>query len=240
MHWFFTPWGAVLTIICVVHFIRRRPNTVWLWVILGLGWIGASAYILIEIVPDLGLDRPFRSYFVLRKRIELLDREVQQNPSAGNYEDLGLALLDDQQYARARECYEKAITPRTTHIDPYYRRALCEIALHDMPGALADLERVIQKEPAYDFQRAPGLLAHVYDALGRDEEAAALFTSTLEHTTLSETQSNYAAFLLKVGRKQEAKDWAQKVLDKRSSMAAYMRRRDSEWFGKAKGILKKV
>ena len=33
-----------------------------------------------------------------------------QNPAAGNYEELGDLYLDEGKYAKARECYDKAIT----------------------------------------------------------------------------------------------------------------------------------
>jgi hypothetical protein len=37
----FFPWGVILQAIAIVHFIRRRPDGYWLWVILALGPIGA-------------------------------------------------------------------------------------------------------------------------------------------------------------------------------------------------------
>ena len=239
---FFTWWGALLTLICLVHYARRRQSTqnYWLWLILMGGWIGALAYIFVEIVPDLGWDQPFRSYFVHRKKIEQMEAAVHDNPSPGNYEELGMALLDDKQYARARECYDKAITPRTNHTDVFYRRALCALAMNDHAIALPDLERVVQSEPAYDFQRAPGLLANVYAELGQNDKADALFTKTLQSSTLSETQCNYAAFLLKQQRRDEAKQWASEVTHKKKSLPNYNRRLDNKWISKANGILKEI
>ena len=52
-----------------------------------------------------------------------------------------------------------------------YRRALCAIQLGDIPAALPDLERVVHEDPAHDFHRAEGLLAHAYAHTGQKEKS---------------------------------------------------------------------
>jgi hypothetical protein len=42
------------------------------------------------------------------------------------------------------------------------------------------------------------------------------------------------------GRNAEAREWAQKVLDKKNSMPGYQKRRERPWFRKAKEVLKRV
>jgi len=54
---FLFPWNLVLVAIAIVHFIRRRPDTYWLWIILIGGGLGAIVYIAVEVLPDLGLLR---------------------------------------------------------------------------------------------------------------------------------------------------------------------------------------
>ena len=96
-------------------------------------------------------------------------RAVLDNPSIGNYEELGDLYLDDQQFARARECFDRVIA-KSGSINPFYRRALCELALDDFAAAVADLELVITRDPKYDFQRAAGLLAHALAKIGQTRE----------------------------------------------------------------------
>src|SRR5580698_9584221 len=91
----FHPWELLLTVLAVVHFIRRRPDTFWIWVILLLPPIGAIVYLFVEAVPDMGLLRGQMKMFPRRKRIRQLERVVYDNPSAGNYEELGDLLMDD-------------------------------------------------------------------------------------------------------------------------------------------------
>jgi hypothetical protein len=131
----FFQWGILLQVLAVLHFLRRRPDTFWLWIIIFFGPLGAFIYILMEVVPDLGLIRQSFEGFGRRKRIKDLEALVQQNPAAGNYEELGDLYLDEGKYAKARECYDKAITPRTMHADPFYRRGVAAIQMGDFSAA---------------------------------------------------------------------------------------------------------
>ena len=233
------PYGIVLQALAILHFVRRRPETYWLWIILMFGGVGALIYIAVEVIPDAGLLRGSFQVFPRRKRIKQLEGLVLDNPSVGNYEELGDLYLDDAQFARARECFDKVLA-KTESTDPFYRRALCEIGLNDFAAAASDLERVIAREPKYDYQRAAGLLAHALAKTNQRDKANALFAETLQTSTLSETQYNYACFLAAEGRKDEAREWAERILRKKATMPDYIRRRERPWFRKAKALLKRL
>src|ERR1700692_2977316 len=108
----FSWWGILLQAFAIIHFIRRRPETFWLWIILVGGWLGALVYIAVEAIPDAGLLRQSFKVFPRRKRIRELESAILDNPSAGNYEELADLYLEERNYARARQCYEKAISSR--------------------------------------------------------------------------------------------------------------------------------
>jgi hypothetical protein len=235
----FSWWAIALRVIAIVHFIRRRPNFFWLWIIL-FHWVGALVYILVEVIPDVGLLRTSFQVFPRRRRIGELNRVVLDNPAAGNYEELGLLYLDDGDFARARAAYDKAISSRTDHPDPFYRRGIAEVELGDFAAAVPDLERAVTSDPAYDFHRAKGLLAYAYAQTGESEKADALFQQATRISTISETYYNYALFLQSQGRTAEAREWAQKILDKKPTMPGYLRRRERPWFRKANALLARL
>ena len=162
----FYPYGFLLQAIAILHFVRRRPDTYWLWIILMGGALGALVYIAIEVVPDAGLLRGAFQVFPRRKRIKELEAAILDNPSVGNYEELGDLYLDDLQFARGRECYDRVLA-RSDSIDALYRRGLCEIALDDYTAAATDLQHVTERDPKYDYQRAAGLHAHALAKIGR-------------------------------------------------------------------------
>jgi hypothetical protein len=230
-------WTYILQAIAIVHFIRRRPNTFWLWIIIMGGGLGAIVYIIMEVLPDAVLLKGTLQFFTRRQRISALEGLVQQNPSAGNYEELADLYLEDKKYRRALECYNRAISSRTDHPDPFYRRAVCHMELGAFAEAIPDLERVVTADPKYDFYRAPGLLAHAYAKTGQPERAAALFEQALQTSTLSETMHNYGQLLLARGDKAGARQWAERILSKRAAMPVYLKRRERPWFRKAQSLL---
>ncbi|HWY22440.1 MAG TPA: tetratricopeptide repeat protein [Candidatus Acidoferrum sp.] len=232
----FSWWGILLRVVAIVHFVRRRPDFFWLWIIL-FHWVGALVYIVVEVVPDAGLLRTQFQVFPRRRRIHELERAILDNPSAGNYEELGLLYLDNGDYARARASYDKAIASRTDSVDAFYRRGVAEVELGDFAAAVPDLERAVAADANYDFHRAKGLLAHAYAQTGQAEKAEALFQQATRISTSSETYYNYAVLLQAQGRVEEARQWAQKILDQRRTMPGYQRRRERVWFRKAYALL---
>jgi hypothetical protein len=158
----FYPWGLLLQGLAIVHFIRRRPDTYWIFIILFLGPVGALIYIFAEALPDLGLLRQSFKTFPRRKRIAQLELEIRDNPSSGNYEELGDVYMDEGKLQLARTAYDKAIAARSNTLDCFYRRGVCALLLGDAAAALPDLEMTIQKDADHDFYRAAGLLAHAY------------------------------------------------------------------------------
>jgi hypothetical protein len=200
------PWGIALQALAIVHFVRRRPETFWLWIILFFGPLGALVYIFVEVLPDATLLRGSFEAFPRRRRIRQLERLILDNPSSGNLEELADLYLDDG----------------------------------DMEAAVTDLSRVVTHDPKYDFHRAAGLLAHACGRLGHHEEAEAWFKQATALSTASELAIHYAEFLEQARRPAEAREWAQRVLDKKATMPSYLRRRERPWFRRAKAVLKRA
>jgi hypothetical protein len=235
----FSWWSIALKAVAIIHFIRRRPNFFWLWVIL-FHWVGALVYIAVEVIPDAGLLRQSVKVFPRRRRIRELQAAIIDNPSAGNYEELGELFLEDGKFAQARESYDHSISSRTDSPDPFYRRGIAAMCMGDFAAALPDFERVVSKDPKYDFQRAAGLLAHTYANTGHPDKADAIFQEALKTSVASETYYNYATFLQAQNRKEEARDYAQRILAKRPAMPGYQRRRERPWFRRANSLLKQL
>ncbi|HWW61898.1 MAG TPA: hypothetical protein VN181_11065, partial [Thermoanaerobaculia bacterium] len=141
----FFGFGLILQIAAIVHWSRRRPATYWLWIIIMFGGLGALAYFLVE-----GDFREVTHTFKgpgRRKRIRLLQVLVIDNPSAGNYEELGELLLEERRWREARDAYDHALAARTDSIDPFYKRAIAASELGDAESAIRDLEHVVRVEP---------------------------------------------------------------------------------------------
>ena len=237
----FYPWGFILQLLALVHFFRRRPDGYWFFVILFFGALGSLIYFIAEVVPDFDLLRASFRRAARRRRVKELEAIVEENSAVGNLEELADLSFDEGQFARARELYDKLLTTsRPSSVDPFYKRGLSALALGDAPAAVADLEKVVAEEPKYDFYRATGMLASAYALAGRPEQADAQFQTATSISTLSETYFNYASFLADQKRTEEARHWAQRILDKKKTMPRFAQRRERPWFQKAKALLKKI
>lgn len=236
----FFPWGLVLEALAIIHFLRRRPDTWWIFVIIFLGPLGALIYLVVEGIPDLGLVGDSFRGFSRRSRIREIERVARVNPAVGNIEELGDLYMDEGRLPQARAAFGKAISAGSTTLDPFYRRGVCAVLLGDAAAAIPDLERVVARERDYDFYRAPGLLAQAYAMTNQREKAETLFRQATERSTLSETYINFSDLLASEGRTGEAREWARKVLEKAPAMPSYQRRRERPWFREAKKRLRRL
>lgn len=236
----FYPWGFLAQILAIVHFVRRRPDTYWIYIILFGGILGASAYIVVEVLPDLGLLRGVFQGFGRKSRIKTVETQILDNPSAANFEELGELYKDQKEYAKAREAFSNAITARGDSVYTFYYRAQCSLGLGELGAAIPDLERVVASDAKFDYYRAAGLLANAYARTGNLDRAAQLFADVTQISTTPETLYNYASFLRMQGRRDEAREWAQKLLAKKRTLPRYMQRIERPWFRKGKDLLKEL
>jgi hypothetical protein len=232
----FYPWGIFVQIAALVHFFRRRPDGYWFYIIIFGGGVGAAAYLIVEAIPDLGLLRGVFQGFGRRNRIKILETQILDNPSPGNYEELGELLLEQKQFAKGREAFNQAISARADSPHAFYHRAQCSLGLGDFAAAIPDLERVVAKDAKFDYYRAAGLLADAYARTGRLDLAAPLFANVTQFSTTPETLYNYANFLKLENRHAEAREWTQKLLAKKRTLPRYMQRVERPWFRKAKSL----
>jgi len=236
----FYPWGFLVQIIAILHFFRRRPEGYWFYIIFFGGFLGAGVYIVAEMLPDLGLLRGVLQGFGRRSRIQTLQTQILDNPSAANYEELGELCLEQKQYAKAREAFDKAIAARSDSIYTFYYRAKSYLGLGHLAEAIPDLEHVVAKDIKFDYYRAASLLSDAYARTGQPERAAPLFAEVVQYSTTPETLYNYAHFLKLQNRNSEAREWTQKLLAKKRTLPRYMQRLERPWFRKGKALLKEL
>src|SRR5260221_13199149 len=89
MSYLLYPWGFLLQGIAIVHFIRRRPDNYWIFVIIFLGPLGAIIYRAAEALPDIGLPGQSFKIFPRLRRIRELATAIGGNSPAASHEELG-------------------------------------------------------------------------------------------------------------------------------------------------------
>jgi hypothetical protein len=234
------PWGFVVQGVALWHFVKRRPEGYWLWIIIFGGVLGAGVYVVVEMIPDLGLLRGTFQGFGRRSRIQALEIQILDNPSVGNLEELAELYFEQKNYAKARELLDRAISTRSDSPHAFYLRAKAALGLGDYAAAIPDLVYVVSKDLKFDYHRATGLLGDAYARTGDLEKAAIYFAPAAQFSTTPETLYNYANYLRLAGKKEEARDWAQKLAAKKKSLPRYMQRLERPWFRKGKALQKEL
>lgn len=236
----FYPWGFIVQILAILHFVKRRPEGYWFFVIFFGGFLGAGVYLVVEALPDLGLLRGVFQGFGRRSRIQIVETQILDIPSAANYEELGELYKDQKEFAKAREAFTNAIAARSDSVYTFYYRGQASLGMGDFAAAIPDLEHVVGSDAKFDYYRAAGLLADAYARTGELERAEQLYASVTQFSTTTETLYNYAYFLKLQGRREDAKEWAQKLLSKKRTLPRYMQRYERPWFRKGKSLLNEL
>ena len=200
--------------------------------------VGALVYIVVEVIPDAGLLRGSFQVFPRRRRIHELERIVIDNPSAGNYEELGLLYLDDGNFAQGAGLLRQGdfVEDRSSPIrftGAAWRRSnwgTLPLRCRTWSAPSRPIRTTTSIAPR-DCWPGPTRRPR------QSDKADAMFREATRISTISETYYHYALFLQSQGRIVEAREWAQKILDKKPTMPGYLRRRERPWFRKASALL---
>ena len=139
----FYPYGIVLQAIAIVHFIRRRPDAYWLWIILLGGGLGSLVYIVVEMVPDARLLHGAFQVFPRRKRIKQLE-------AAGLIQGYA-AIVDPKRAGQAIQAIVQIkLAQHSDEIVERFRRTLIDrpevLACYTMTGEMDFLLHVIVRD----------------------------------------------------------------------------------------------
>lgn len=236
----FYPWGLILQGIALWHFVKRRPESYWLWIIIVGGLLGAGVYFFVEVIPDLGLLRGSLQGFGRKSRIKALEAQIEDNPSAGNLEELADLYFENKDYAKARAALDRAIASRSDSLHAFYARAKSALAMGDYAAAIPDLEYVVGKDVKFDYYRATALLGDACARTGDLARAEYYFAPAAQYSTTPETLFNYANYLKLAGKKNEAQEWTAKLAAKKRTLPRYMQRVERPWFRKGKALAKEL
>jgi len=200
-----------LQIYCVVDVIRRGRNTIWIMALVFLPVASALAYFIVEILPTLQHNRHVRA--ARQTVVEKLDpeRELRAAQQALDVADtmanrlrVADALTELGRHSAALPLYQRGAGPR-----PDFRtgeKLARSLFLNDRPDeALSVLDALPNVTAQSDQDRAKLLRGRILEEMGRSDEALALYGDVMDRMAGDEARCRYAALLLKVGRRGEAR-----------------------------------
>lgn len=107
----------LLDVICIGHAAWKRQPALWFFVIIALPFVGATMYLLTELLPRARANPAVRQATADLGRAVNPDKEIraarealEELDTAENRKRLADALVARDRYAEAREIYESALT----------------------------------------------------------------------------------------------------------------------------------
>jgi len=220
-----------LQVYCIVDVIRRGRSSLWIMALIFLPIASAVAYFIVEILPGLQGNRHVR--VARQKVIEKLDpeRELRSAQQALDVADtmanrlrVADALTALGRHSEALPFYQRGAGPR-----PDFRtgeKLARSLFLNDKPEeALSMIDSLPKVTAQSERDRATLLRARILEELGRNEEALKAYGEVVERVPGDEARCRYAALLLKVGRKEDARrlledvEHRMKYLDRHTRMS---------------------
>ena len=217
-----------IQVMLIIDVIRNGRNQTWIYVLMFLPGPGTVAYLLMEVYPRFYGNRHVRT--VRAKAVHALnpEREVRAARDALDLADtaanrirLANAMTALGRHAEALPLLREAVERGPLDMRTGEKLARAEYETGDAAGALATLDANPPPSAQSDRDRQLLLRAKILEALGRKEEALALYADLVTRLPGEEGRCRYAALLLDQG-------WDKKALTVLEEVESRMKRLDRQ------------
>ena len=155
------PWGLLLQVFAIIHFIRRRPDMFldFHHSLFSDRWVRWST-LLSRCFPTRDCSgSPLRYFHAASASARLRPRSATIH-QRGTTRNSVISIWRTASSSWREPPSTKPLPLVQTHSIPFIGVGVCAILLGDAAAAIPDLERAVREDPDYDFYRAAGLLAH--------------------------------------------------------------------------------
>lgn len=196
-----------IQVMLVIDVIRNGRNQLWIMALMFLPGPSTIAYLVIEVYPRLQGNRHVRT--VQAKAVAKLDPEREVRcardvldlaDTAANRIRLGDALVALERHGEALTLYREAVRRGPMDMRTGEKIARAEFETGAVAEALGTLDANPPASSQGDKDRQKLLRARIVEALGRKDEARALYADVVTRLPGEEARCRYAALLLAEGR----------------------------------------
>lgn len=226
----------------VIHVLKTGRDTKWIWLLIMLPGVGALAYCLLELAPDLlstrqGRGASKRVMKTLNPNKELNDASLEYERSAtvSNSTRLAAECLSKDRFDEAAELYRSCLTGMN-EFDPdiLFGLAQSEYGLENHAGVKSILDTLIEKNPDYKNQDAHLLYAMNLQQLGDVAKALEEYEVLSSYYAGPEPTYRYAMLLKQQGEHAKAQELFQSILRQVELSPKHYRTMHKEWIVLAK------
>lgn len=239
---------AIVQIALIVHVMRTGRATYWIFILLFMPGIGAAAYFIVELLPDLSNNFAARRAMrnvrnTLNPGGELRRRELEHRLSGSVDATRRLAseLIEQRRFTEAVEHYRAALTGLYEH-DPDLMLGLAQAEFLDGNAAACKETLGSLREHNPDYRSSEGhlLYARALQECNELQAAEQEFAAVAAYYSGAEARVRYAQMLEKVGKIAEARDEYADMLSAAELAPRHFRKAQKAWLVEAKSALARL
>lgn len=235
---------ALIDVSCIVHIRQTGRPDYWMWVVLMLPGVGALAYVLYEVLPNMGSSRTVKRMIKrIQPTAEMQSRlaEVEACGSMANKVALADECISTGQFDSAINLYAGCKTGIYEH-DSTLLYGLGEANFHkgDYPEARRWFEDLISREAFFKAGEARLLYARTLEALEDNETALTQYELLTQQYAGEEPRVRMAGLLVRMGRGEAARRAYETVIKNTDRAPRHVQRMQKDWIEQARAGLKEL
>ncbi|WP_276481628.1 PLDc N-terminal domain-containing protein [Paraflavitalea pollutisoli] len=234
--------GAI-QVICVIHCIRKGNQQKWIWIIVFLPLIGGIAYIFTEMFSRRDVQQVqanLGSILNPTGTVRKLEENLRFSDTFNNRMALADAYLATGETSRALDLYEGSYTGAFTENEDLLKQLIIAYSLQKQYEKVIPLAKKLYKTPSFARSKTHILYAIALEHTGNSQLADQEFKGMNVRFSYFEARYEYAQFLQRAGRAQEARDVLKALIDEAGHLSPRERSLNRQWIGQAKEELRRA
>lgn len=234
--------SLIIQVGLIVHIVKTGRGMMWVFIVLFFPLVGALAYFIVEILPELSQSRTARN--VRRGLSKTVDpnkefRSAAQNlalaDTVQNAITLGDHHLEKSQFGEAKELYQRFL--KGVHSDDpvlLLGLARAHFALGEFAEAISALDRLKTANPDFKSPEGHMLYARSQEALGNTAAAIHEYEALSRHYSGPEAVCRLALLLKSTGEVQRAAELFQRIAEESRVAGRHYNSIHKEWVALAR------
>jgi hypothetical protein len=229
--------SILIQVALVVHIVRTGRAFFWVWIVLIFPPVGPLAYIIVEILPDIGRSRfvrdvkhAVRNMIDPHRDVRLHSEALEVSATVENSIKLANMLRDKGNLQEALELYTKAQTGLYA-TDPALLLGKADILyrMKSFTTARETLDFLIKENPDYKSPDGHMLYATCLDAEGNESAAIHEYEILCKYYPGPEPKCRYGLLLKRKGEMEKARELFQEVQTAAKRSGKHYHKLHKEW-----------
>jgi len=232
----------LVPLVLIIHVVKTGRNSIWIWVIFLGSYVGAAAYIIVEILPEFFRGRAvnraksvFRDVVDPARDLRDAHKNLRINDSVESRRKFADELSSHGRFDEAIEHYRAAMTGIFEH-EPVLMLGIAkaQFAKGLFNESHETLEELMSHNPDFKSPERQLLYARTLEAAGENNKALKEYELATRTYLGIEAQYRYGSLLKRTGQVERGNEVLKEVLNRAELSKSAFRREQREWIEAAR------